>query len=560
MKNYIQLLKRHGVLGRTLIFLFMIALLNVAETLEIKVFTATLNDIMNEKMWICMFLVGLFIVVESKVAYRYMIDISEDFKIRHKRALFDKVIYYNINQLGESSMPKIISCLDMANSIGDSLIRELPDWILYIVISAMTSLVILARENLVLLIVVIIEIVPIGVVILIGKRKSKVLTKERKKIDIKTYSIIERLYGYIVVKSFSKEKYECKQFNDVCNEYRDVSIRKRCINNKVETISRFVQFLMNITWIVYGVYSYKNGTFNIPEIMLFSKLTGNLINPFYGANDIFNEINEMNTHMELANEILNAGEEYDGTVTLDNFESSIEFRDVSFKYESSNEVLKNVSFKIPKGSKVGIYGESGAGKSSLVNLMMRFYQCESGNIYIDGIDINEFTNSSLRKHIGIINQEIFLFTNMNIRDNIRYGNENCTDADIIEAAKKANCHNFIMKLPNGYDSFIGNNGVKLSGGERQRIAIARLFLLNPDILIMDEATSKLDNVSEAYVQDAIRKLSKDKTVISIAHRLSTIKDSDILIGIKDHTIYEIGPKEEIDKEGTMFYKLKHTAL
>lgn len=560
MKNYIQLLKRHGVLGRTLIFLFMIALLNVVETLEIKVFTATLNDIMNEKMWICMFLVGLFIVVESKVAYRYMIDISEDFKIRHKRALFDKVIYYNINQLGESSMPKIISCLDMANSIGDSLIRELPDWILYIVISAMTSLVILARENLVLLIVVIIEIVPIGVVILIGKRKSKVLTKERKKIDIKTYSIIERLYGYIVVKSFSKEKYECKQFNDVCNEYRDVSIRKRCINNKVETISRFVQFLMNITWIVYGVYSYKNGTFNIPEIMLFSKLTGNLINPFYGANDIFNEINEMNTHMELANEILNAGEEYDGTVTLDNFESSIEFRDVSFKYESSNEVLKNVSFKIPKGSKVGIYGESGAGKSSLVNLMMRFYQCESGNIYIDGIDINEFTNSSLRKHIGIINQEIFLFTNMNIRDNIRYGNENCTDADIIEAAKKANCHNFIMKLPNGYDSFIGNNGVKLSGGERQRIAIARLFLLNPDILIMDEATSKLDNVSEAYVQDAIRKLSKDKTVISIAHRLSTIKDSDILIGIKDHTIYEIGPKEEIDKEGTMFYKLKHTAL
>lgn len=317
---------------------------------------------------------------------------------------------------------------------------------------------------------------------------------------------------------------------------------------------------MNITWIVYGVYSYKNGTFNIPEIMLFSKLTGNLINPFYGANDIFNEINEMNTHMELANEILNAGEEYDGTVTLDNFESSIEFRDVSFKYESSNEVLKNVSFKIPKGNKVGIYGESGAGKSSLVNLMMRFYQCESGNIYIDGIDINEFTNSSLRKHIGIINQEIFLFTNMNIRDNIRYGNENCTDADIIEAAKKANCHNFIMKLPNGYDSFIGNNGVKLSGGERQRIAIARLFLLNPDILIMDEATSKLDNVSEAYVQDAIRKLSKDKTVISIAHRLSTIKDSDILIGIKDHTIYEIGPKEEIDKEGTMFYKLKHTAL
>ena len=560
MRNYIQLLKRHCVFGRTMVFLFMIALLNVAETLEIKVFTATLNDIMNKKMWICMFLVGLFIVVESKVAYRYMIDISEDFKIRHKKALFDKVTYYNINQLGESSMPKIISCLDMANSIGDSLIRELPDWILYIVVCAMTSLVILARENLVLLIIVIMEIIPIGIVILVGKRKSKLLTKERKKIDIKTYSIIERLYGYIVVKSFSKEKYECGQFNDVCNEYRDVSIRKRYLNNKVETISRFVSFLMNITWIVYGVYSYKNGTFNIPEIMLFSKLTGNLINPFYSANGIFNEINELNTHMELANEILNASEEYNGTLTLENFESSIEFRDVCFKYESSNEVLKNVSFKVPKGSKVGVYGESGAGKSSLVNLMMRFYQCESGNIYIDGIDINEFTNNSLRKHIGIINQEIFLFTNMNIRDNIRYGNENCSDADIIEAAKKANCHDFIMKLPNGYDSFIGNNGVKLSGGERQRIAIARLFLLNPDILIMDEATSKLDNVSEAYVQDAIKKLSKDKTVISIAHRLSTIKDSDILIGIKDHTIYEIGSKEEIDKEGTMFYKLKQLAL
>lgn len=559
MKNYIQLLKRHNVFGRTMFFLFMIALLNVAETLEIKVFTATLNDIMNEKMWICTFLVGLFIVVESKIAYRYMIEISEDFKIRHKKALFEKVTYYNINQFGETSMPKIISSLDMANSIGDSLIRELPDWILYVVISAMTSLVILAKENLVLLIIVILEIFPIGVVILIGKRKSKFLSKERKKIDIKTYSIIERLYGYIVVKSFSKEKYESKQFNDICNEYRIVSTKKRCINNKVETISRFVQFLMNCTWIIYGIYSYKNGTFNIAEIILFSRLTGNLINPFYGANEIFNEINEMNTHIELANEILNADEEYNGTIKLETFESSIEFKDVGFKYNSSNEVLKNISFKIPKGSKVGIYGESGAGKSSLVNLMMRFYQCDSGNIYIDGIDINEFTNESLRKHIGIINQEIFLFTNMNIRDNIGYGNDKCSDADIVEAAKKANCHNFIMKLPNGYDSFIGNNGVKLSGGERQRIAIARLFLLNPDILIMDEATSKLDNISESFVQDAIKKLSKDKTVISIAHRLSTIKDSDILIGIKDHTIYEIGSKEEINKEGTMFYNLKHSS-
>ena len=146
---------------------------------------------------------------------------------------------------------------------------------------------------------------------------------------------------------------------------------------------------------------------------------------------------------------------------------------------------------------------------------------------------------------------------MTSKENIMYSNPNCLESEMIEAAKKANCHDFIMKLPNGYNSYIGNNGVKLSGGERQRVALARLFLLNPEILILDEATSKLDNISEFLIKEAIDRLSKDKTVINIAHRFTTIEDSDILIGIEDHTVKEIGTKESLNKEGTLFYKLYH---
>lgn len=318
-----------------------------------------------------------------------------------------------------------------------------------------------------------------------------------------------------------------------------------------------MNFAMNLTWAIYALWSFKNGTFSIPEIMLFSKLTGNIINPFYNVSSVINELTELNTNMGIANEILSGETEYDGKIQLEEFNSIIEFKGVSFSYKDSSDILNNLNFKIPKGCKVGIYGESGAGKSSLVNLIMRFYQCTSGSILIDGVNINEFTNESLRSHIGIINQEIFLFSNMTIRENIMYGKQNCTEVEMIEAAKKACCHDFISKLPNGYDSYVGINGVKLSGGERQRIAIARLFLLNPDILILDEATSKLDNMSELLVKEAIEKLSEDKTVISIAHRFKTIEDSDFLIGIEDHTIKEIGKREELDKEGTLFYKLYH---
>ena len=227
------------------------------------------------------------------------------------------------------------------------------------------------------------------------------------------------------------------------------------------------------------------------------------------------------------------------------FDDSIEFKNVSFSYDGTSDTLRNINLSIKKGEKIGIYGPSGGGKSTFVNLITRFFSATEGEILVDGVNINSLTANSLRKRVGLVSQNIYLFSNRSIKENIMYGNPHATEADMIEAAKKANAHDFIMSFPDGYDSIVGNDGVKLSGGEQQRISIARLFLSKPDIIILDEATSKLDNESEAMVQEAIDRLGEDKTVIAIAHRLTTIKNCDKLIGISNHTVCESGTVQEL---------------
>ena len=238
---------------------------------------------------------------------------------------------------------------------------------------------------------------------------------------------------------------------------------------------------------------------------------------------------------------------------IENVKGEIEFKNVSFKYENKN-ILNNLTLKIESGKILALVGPSGGGKTTFCNLIPRFYEISKGDILVDGNSIYDLTLESLRKNIGIVQQEVFLFTGT-IKDNILYGNENSTEYEMIRAAKMANIHDFIMKLEDGYNTYIGERGVKLSGGQKQRISIARVFLKNPPILILDEATSALDNTTEYMIQESLDKLCKGRTTIVVAHRLSTIKNADEIVVLTDKGIEEIGSHEKLLNDNGIYAEL-----
>ena len=237
---------------------------------------------------------------------------------------------------------------------------------------------------------------------------------------------------------------------------------------------------------------------------------------------------------------------HDGPKECPVLEGDIVFDHVSFQYETSDEVLDDVSFHLQKGKTLALVGPSGGGKTTICHLIPRFYFLEKGHIYIDGVDIGEYTLNSLREKIGIVQQDVFLFGGT-IKENILYGRPNATDAEVLEAAKRANILDFIGTLPNGWDTEIGERGVRLSGGQKQRLSIARLFLKNPPILILDEATSALDNTTEMLIQRSLSELAKGRTCLIVAHRLSTIKNADEIAVISQGKIKEMGKHEDLMK-------------
>ncbi|MGL5821261.1 MAG: ABC transporter ATP-binding protein, partial [Sarcina sp.] len=251
-------------------------------------------------------------------------------------------------------------------------------------------------------------------------------------------------------------------------------------------------------------------------------------------------------------EILDSEEEKEplNGVELVDTKGNIKFENISFSYEGENMILKNFNLDIEAGKMIALVGTSGGGKTTICNLIPRFYEFDSGDIKIDGVSIRDIKLESLRNNIGIVQQDVFLFTGT-IRENIAYGKLDASEEEIISAAKNASLHEFIMDLPNGYETFIGERGVKLSGGQKQRIAISRVFLKNPSILILDEATSALDNVTEKEIQSALEKLSENRTTLVVAHRLTTIQNSDEIIVVGKEGIRERGTHEELlNLEGT----------
>lgn len=366
----------------------------------------------------------------------------------------------------------------------------------------------------------------------------------------------ETLSGIRVIKAFATENQEIRDFKRKSIDLKRYVLKSSRYNAKSSAISEAVNYIMVAILLMFGGYRVLRGhNFTPGDFITIVGAISSMYTPVKRAISRFNDINSNIPSIDRVFEILDEVPDIinrPDCIKFEEFKRDIVFESVNFSYKDNDEkILKNINFKAEKGETIALVGNSGGGKSTLVNLIPRFFDVSTGSIKIDGIDLRDYKIKSLRKKIGIVPQETFLF-GKTVLENIKYGSQNATFEEVVEAAKKANAHEFIEKLEKGYETEIGERGVRLSGGQKQRIAIARAILENPQILILDEATSALDNESEKLVQDALERLMKGKTTFIIAHRLSTIINSDKIIVIQEGEIKETGRHEELLEKGEIY--------
>ena len=383
---------------------------------------------------------------------------------------------------------------------------------------------------------------------ILNKRMRRAFRQNRVKIAEINTQIEDNLSGIRVVKSFANEDIEREKFK-VGNDGFLAAKRASYLNMGVfhSGMTAFT-LLINIIVIVSGGVLMTKGLVAVPDFVAFLLYINIFTEPVRTLVDFTEQFQNGYTGFERFVEMISIEpdiEDKEDAVELTDVKGDIEFSDVSFKYkDGAHRVLRHINLKVPAGSYVALVGSSGGGKTTLCSLIPRFYDVTNGSIKIDGKDIRDVTLKSLRDNIGIVQQDVYLFAGTVI-DNISYGRPGATREEIIEAAKLANAHDFIMGLPEGYDTDIGQRGVKLSGGQKQRISIARVFLKNPPILIFDEATSALDNESENIVKESLERLAKDRTTLVIAHRLSTIRNAERILVLTEKGIEESGTHEEL---------------
>ncbi len=367
-------------------------------------------------------------------------------------------------------------------------------------------------------------------------------------------SIEESISGLRIIKAFNSIDFVNKRFNRVNNDYTRVMIRLYRKRDLAGPLSEFLAILVVIMVLWYGgilIFS-ENSSLEAAVFLVYIAIFSQIIPPAKAFTQAFYNVQKGAASVERIEKVLQAEEviiEKPDAREVMSFNDCIDYRDVSFSYEEEAAVLNHLNLRIDKGKTIAVVGPSGAGKSTLVDLLPRFYNCSEGGIYIDGVNVNEYRIDHLRGLMGIVAQDTILF-NDTVFNNIAFGLDSISEEEVIKAAKIANAHEFIVQMDKGYQTLIGDRGIKLSGGQRQRLSIARAVLRNPPILILDEATSSLDTESERLVQDALENLMKNRTSIVIAHRLSTIKFADEIIVLQQGELVERGTHQElIDKNG-----------
>lgn len=424
-----------------------------------------------------------------------------------------------------------------------------PEDIVISIIKFVGAFIILLNINVKLTLIVFLIIPLMGIFAYIRNKEMKRAFKLRKqRVGDINHRVEDNLSGIRTVKSFSNEIKEIEKF-EVDNE-NYVESKRVSYLSMAKFHSGLSVFTTMITVIVifFGALFMVDNKLDAPDLIAFILYIANLIEPVRKLINFTEMFQDGATGFERFMEIMEIApdiQDKKDAIELKDVKGHVEYKNVTFRYnENTDYILNNVSLDVNPGEYIAFVGSSGVGKSTICSLLPRFYEVIDGNILIDGHDIRDITLSSLRSHIGIVQQDVYLFSGT-IMDNIRYGKLDATDEEVIEAAKKANAHDFIMELPNGYNSDCGQRGVKLSGGQKQRLSIARVFLKNPPILIFDEATSALDNESEAIVQKSLESLAKHRTTFVIAHRLSTIKNAKRICVLTEQGIVESGTHEEL---------------
>lgn len=405
---------------------------------------------------------------------------------------------------------------------------------------------------------VVFAIIPIIVAVAVKLRLEllEAFSVSREKTSEINSAVESSVSGIRVSKAYTAEKHELEKFGEANRQLQDArGLQYKAMSKFQTAMTLFMDILYLSAFLAGGLFFCfdKITASGLTSYMLYVAM---LISPIRTFIAIFEQIQEGSTGFKRFLEVMAIQPEQENAnpVEVGTLKGDIEFDDVSFRYKKETDdekslVLSRLSLKIEKGKTVALVGPSGGGKTTLCNLIPRFYDIDSGRITVDGIDVRDMALADLRRNIGIVAQDVFIFGGT-VRENIAYGDFSATDEQIIAAAKNANIHEFILSLDNGYDTYVGERGVKLSGGQRQRIAIARAFLKNPPILILDEATSALDNVTEMQIQEALERLSVGRTTIVVAHRLSTVKNADEIVVLSADGIVERGTHSElIEKSG-----------
>ncbi len=452
----------------------------------------------------------------------------------------------------------------MVNDLQDvsELAHHGPEDLFLSLIMLVGSFIILAGTDL-LLTVIIFAFLPVMVFVASKLRKGmqEAFRATRVEVGEVNANVETAIAGMRVSRSYTAASHENRKFDSANERFKLARGRAYREMGKFHSSMTLFNDLLYLIVLVAGGLFFFYGRISIGDFTKYILFITMFLKPINRLVNIFEQLQNGMTGFQRFVEIMDQKDETDtGTIEADALRGNIVFDHVSFRYENSDardvesKVIHDLSMRIEPGKTVALVGPSGGGKTTICNLIPRFYEADEGTISIDGVDIRDLTRESLRRNIGIVAQDVFLF-NGSIRENIAYGNLDATDEEIVEAAKKAHIHDYIMTLDHGYDTGVGERGVKLSGGQKQRISIARVFLKNPSILILDEATSALDNATEMLIQQALNDLSHGRTCIVVAHRLSTIKNADEIIVLTKDGITERGTHEALIAAGGMYAKL-----
>ncbi|AET66410.1 ABC-type multidrug transport system, ATPase and permease component [Desulfosporosinus orientis DSM 765] len=438
------------------------------------------------------------------------------------------------------------------------------------VVSALTSMVVLISTA-VVLIGMNWKLAVVGMIILptfiiptrkVGKVRWKIAKESQEKISDLNQMVQESfsISGALLSKIFTKEKAELESFKKINHEVINLQIKESVVGRWFRmTITTFIAVGPMLIYF-YGGYLFIKGELSIGSIVAFVALLGRLYAPVSQLSNIHIDITRSLALFQRIFDYLDKRAEIEnkpGAIELEEVQGKVEFNKVHFSYTKSVKVLDDISFSVEPGMMIALVGSSGVGKTTITNLIPRLYEVNQGKITIDDLDIRDVTLESLRNNIGVVMQEPYLF-NATIEENLRYGKNDATEQEMIAACKAAYIHDFIMNLPDKYQTVVGNRGIKLSGGEKQRVSIARVILKDPRIIILDEATSSLDSVSEKFIQKALVPLLKDRTSFVIAHRLSTVLAADQIFVIENGTIAESGRHEELIRKNGLYRKIYDT--